>query len=388
MTPARRGATIFIVSGLVFVATDSLTKSLVSNLPVVDVVFGRHVSYLAALILLAGRSDPRRLLVTNRLRTQIARGMAMFGATATFFWALSLLPLAQVSTLASTTPLIVVGLAGPFLGERITRAAVVGATLGFGGVVALIGIDPSHLNPAVLVPLGTAVSYALFSMLTRELRAERPEVTLFYSGLVGMVASSVLFVVIPTATTPEPGQWAAIGLVGLSALTGHRLLVAAYRWGRASDLAPLGYLSLVWSFLSGALLFREPVMINGLIGATAIATGGIVTLRSGTADEPSLPSADYGDTADVVRVASGPDPAPDTRVGTATGHNPGVNTLLRVLLLIWVFGYLLVSCGPLLGGDFLLGAITLVGGIVLFVPWLIGVVVLGALIWLTNPARR
>lgn len=227
------------MSGLVFVATDSLTKTLVSNLPVVDVVFGRHVTYLAAVVILGGRRGPRRLLSTARLGTQIARGLANFGSTASFFLALSFLPLAQVSTLASTTPLFVIALAGPLLGERISRFAVLGTIVGFAGVVILIGVDPSHLDPSILVPLGTAASYAVFSMLTRELRAESPEVTLFFSGLVGLIASSVLLVAVPTATSPEPWQWAAIGLVGLSALTGHRLLVAAYRWGRASDLAPL-----------------------------------------------------------------------------------------------------------------------------------------------------
>jgi hypothetical protein len=65
-----------------------------------------------------------------------------------------------------------------------------------------------------------------------------------------------------------------------------------------------------------------------------------------------------------------------------------VNTILRILLLIWVLGYLLVSCAPLLGGHLLLGTITFIGGIVLFVPWVIGIVVLGALIRGTNPPRR
>ena len=300
LPPARRGALLFLVSGLVFVATDSLTKTLVSNLPVVDVVFGRHVTYLAAVVILGGRRGPRRLLSTARLGTQIARGLANFGSTASFFLALSFLPLAQVSTLASTTPLFVVALAGPLLGERISRFAVLGTIVGFAGVVILIGVDPSRLDPSILVPLGTAASYAVFSMLTRELRAESPEVTLFFSGLVGLIASSVLLVAVPTATSPEPWQWAAIGLVGLSALTGHRLLVAAYRWGRASDLAPLGYLSLVWSFLSGAIVFREPVQAQAVVGAMAIALGGAVTFRTGPADQEPVPaSVDYGDPVDL-----------------------------------------------------------------------------------------
>ena len=65
-----------------------------------------------------------------------------------------------------------------------------------------------------------------------------------------------------------------------------------------------------------------------------------------------------------------------------------MNLLFRVLLLIWVLGYLFVSCAPILGGHLLLGAVTLVGGIVLFVPWVIGIVVLAGLIWVTNPPRR
>jgi drug/metabolite transporter (DMT)-like permease len=300
LTPARRGAIIFIAAGLVFTATDSLTKTLVSNVPVADVIFGRHISYLVAVILIAGRGHPRKLLVSSRRGTQVVRGVAMFGATATFFLALSLLPLAEVSTLASTTPLIIIALAGPFLGERVARSVIAGAVIGFAGVVILVGIDPSNLNLATLVPLATATSYAMFSLLTRALHAEPPNVTLFYSGLVSMIAATILFAVAPKDPMPEPLQWAGIGVVGLAALAGHSLLVAAYRWGRASDLAPLGYLSLVWSFISGAVVFGEPVQPRAILGAIAISIGGFIALRSGSAAEREVPvSVDYGDPVDL-----------------------------------------------------------------------------------------
>lgn len=65
-----------------------------------------------------------------------------------------------------------------------------------------------------------------------------------------------------------------------------------------------------------------------------------------------------------------------------------MNTILRVLLLVWVFGYLFVSCAPILGGHLVLGAITFVGGIVLFIPWVLGIVVLATLIAATNPPGR
>ena len=65
-----------------------------------------------------------------------------------------------------------------------------------------------------------------------------------------------------------------------------------------------------------------------------------------------------------------------------------VNTVLKIVLLLWVVGYLFVSCAPILDGHLLLGAVTFVGGIILFVPWVIGIVVLATLIRMTNPPRR
>jgi hypothetical protein len=62
-----------------------------------------------------------------------------------------------------------------------------------------------------------------------------------------------------------------------------------------------------------------------------------------------------------------------------------VNTLLRILLLVWVFGYLLVSCAPLLGANVFVGTLGLLIGIVLFIPWLVGVIVLAVLVLATNP---
>jgi len=64
-----------------------------------------------------------------------------------------------------------------------------------------------------------------------------------------------------------------------------------------------------------------------------------------------------------------------------------VNTILRVLLAIWVLGFLLISCVPILSGHLIAGGVGLVAGAILLVPWLVGVVILGVLVWLTNPRR-
>ncbi len=61
-----------------------------------------------------------------------------------------------------------------------------------------------------------------------------------------------------------------------------------------------------------------------------------------------------------------------------------MNTLFRVLLAIWIVGYLVIACQPLLSGSVFIGGLGFVSGIILLIPFIVGVVILGSLIWLTN----
>ena len=64
-----------------------------------------------------------------------------------------------------------------------------------------------------------------------------------------------------------------------------------------------------------------------------------------------------------------------------------MNTALRVILAIWIVVYIAIACAPLIASNAGVGVVGFVSGIVLLVPWLIGIAVLGLLIWATN-ARR
>jgi hypothetical protein len=63
------------------------------------------------------------------------------------------------------------------------------------------------------------------------------------------------------------------------------------------------------------------------------------------------------------------------------------NLILRIVLLLWVVGYLFMSCSGVVRLDVGGALLGLFGGIILFVPWLLGTIVLVVLVWLTNPRR-
>jgi len=69
-------------------------------------------------------------------------------------------------------------------------------------------------------------------------------------------------------------------------------------------------------------------------------------------------------------------------------YGPRVNTIFRVLFAIWVVLYLVIACAPVLSNSVFVGGLGFVSGIILFVPWLVGAVILVCLIWLTNPQKR
>jgi hypothetical protein len=65
-----------------------------------------------------------------------------------------------------------------------------------------------------------------------------------------------------------------------------------------------------------------------------------------------------------------------------------MNLALRLILVLWIVVYLVASCGPILDGHLVLGALAVFGGLLFFVPWVVGIVILAILIQATNPRRR
>lgn len=65
-----------------------------------------------------------------------------------------------------------------------------------------------------------------------------------------------------------------------------------------------------------------------------------------------------------------------------------LNLLFRLLLTLWVVGFLLISCVPLLTGSGGAGILGLIAGAVLLVPWFVGAMILAVLVWLTNARGR
>jgi drug/metabolite transporter (DMT)-like permease len=113
----------------------------------------------------------REIVETKRTVLVIVRGLCLVAAT--FFFALSLqrLPVAETVSIIYLSPILIVLLARPFLGERIGWIGWVAAGIGFPGVLLIArpggGLDPVGVGFALCNVGVTAVYYLLSRVLAR-----------------------------------------------------------------------------------------------------------------------------------------------------------------------------------------------------------------------------
>ena len=231
--------------------------------------------------------------------TQFARGVLLAGATLFFFAALSALTIAQAIAIFFVEPLILTVISALFLGEVIRARRIIAIIIGFIG--AMIIIRPTFMNvgaPA-LYPLGAAVCFAFYFLLTRKLSGKaNPFQLQWMVGLSAMIVMGVCLLI---------GEQTGIGVfqmslpygieiswvlgLGVAATIGHLFLVFATRHAQASILAPFQYLEIISAVVFGYLVFGNTPDQATLIGVSIIIASGLyIFYREAQLRGPEPPS--------------------------------------------------------------------------------------------------
>lgn len=263
-----------------FVCMNTVAKALSASLPPVEVVWARSAGHFLVVAAFFGpRHGWRRLFTTRRRAVQMARSMLQVSSQMFFFTAIGRVPLADATSVSFTAPLIVAGLAGPVLGERVSPSHWLAIGTGFLG--ALIIIRPgAGLSPYLALIVGSAMCYALYQILTRQVAGvDSAETNVTYSALVGSV---VLSVIVPFFWVTPGRAWHWLGLASLGVLggAGHYFVARAFAAGPASIIAPFHYAQLIWAAVLGYLVFGEVPGAATWVGAAVIIGSGLyIALR-------------------------------------------------------------------------------------------------------------
>jgi drug/metabolite transporter (DMT)-like permease len=254
-------------------AMDATIKFLTQTNHVLIVTLGRYV--FGAMFSLAIWLQARKPSVTPEMwRAHALRGFVIAGCATTFFWALTVLPLAEAVTLSFIYPLIVPFMAWLVLGERVRPQSLIAAGLGFAGViVATQGAPPVAQSPQHAMGVAAVlVSAGLFSIAMVLLR-QRAQTD--HAAIVGLMTSlfPALIVAGPAiAIAPPPhwGDWPLFLLMGALAASFMYLMARAYAKAEAQVLAPIHYIELIFATIFGIVIFHELPRLEVFLGATLI----------------------------------------------------------------------------------------------------------------------
>lgn len=236
------------------------------------------VLIVTAVVTLTGRWSE---VTTTRVGFHLMRNLAHFTGQNLWFFAVTLIPLAQVFALEFTSPLWVIVLAPLLMGERLTRVRLVSAIIGFIGILIVARPSPESLNAGVLAAASCAIFFALTALFTKRLTRHEGIVSiLFWLTSMQLVMGLVMAGWDRDMVMPGPEILPWIILIGLAGLTAHFCLTTALSLAPATVVVPIDFARLPLIAVLGMLIYDEQTDIWVFFGAAVICIANYLNLRS------------------------------------------------------------------------------------------------------------
>lgn len=272
------GIALMLATTFVFAVQDGISRYLAGEYNVMLVVMIRYWFFGAFVIAIASRSGGvRQVARTSQPVLQIVRGTLLASEICVMVLAFTILGLIESHAVFTCYPLLVAALSGPILGEGVgwRRWAAIG--VGFIGVLIILQPGMSVFDPAAIIPLLSAVMFALYGLLTRfAARKDDTETSFFWTGITGavvMTAAGVWF------WEPMSGpDWGWMATLCVTGVMGHWLLIKCYDVAEASAVQPFAYFQLVFAAILAISFFGETIRANVALGALMIVGAGLFTL--------------------------------------------------------------------------------------------------------------
>jgi drug/metabolite transporter (DMT)-like permease len=258
---------------LLFTANDALGKWLTGSYSVGQLIFFRSLVALLVLLPFVWRAGMARIFVVERPWTLLLRVLLTVADSYAFYYAVSLLPLADVMTYFLAAPIYVAAFAPLLLGEHVGWRRWSAIAFGFLGVLVALEPSAAMFTSAAVVSLAGSLAFGFVLLTARSLRAT-PNIAMIFWQSVGGLAVGIA--TIPLSwTTPPLLQWPVLAVLGIVAMLAHVSVNLAFKLADAATVAPLQYTQLFWAIVFGWLFFGDLPSVAKLIGAAMIIASGL-----------------------------------------------------------------------------------------------------------------
>ncbi len=257
-----------LVTGLCFVAVTASVKFVGDAVPPAQAAFLRYVLGLVFLIPMIPVMR-RTTLSARAIRLFGVRGVAHTAGVICWFYAMTQIPIAEVTAMNYLNPVYVSVLAIFVLGERMAMRRILAVVVALIGAFIILRPGFRELNPGHIAMLFTAVAFAVGYLIAKIMADEVPAAVVVF-----MLSITVTLGLAPFALV----QWVPVGprelgllfLTAVFATAGHYTMTLAFSAAPLTVTQPVTFLQLIWATLLGVVVFAEPVDVWVILGGTLI----------------------------------------------------------------------------------------------------------------------
>ena len=296
---------LFILLGMAFFSIqDALIKFIYEDAALYELYFGRTFVALILLVAYLKLSKQKIILKTHYPLLTIFRVICFFFGFSFFYISLTYMSLAEANALFFSSPFFVSILATIFLKEKVGIRRWSAILVGFLGVYIVLNPNFNDFDYMKLAPVACALCYSI-SMTITKITSDKDNV---YTQMIHLYLGALLISIVFFIFTGQ-GQfdnfsdpafqfifrewftnpsyaWPFIVVMGCIGTFAFYFVFSAYSIASPSVVSLYEYSLIIWSILTGYILFNNTPTLRTLIGVAIIIGAGLyIYLREKTKDQ-------------------------------------------------------------------------------------------------------
>lgn len=244
-----------------------------------EIMLYRSVFGLIVVLIIARSVGTMGQINRDALGLHVIRNIVHFTGQNLWFFALTLVPLAQLFAFEFTTPLWVIIFAPIFLGERLKPVGVLAAIMGFIGILIVSRPSVEGFNIGMVAAAGCAIFFALTFICTKKLtRTQSITAIMFYLTLIQLVLGLICAGFDGDIKAPTLAALPLLLTIAICGLVAHFCIAKALSHAPATVVSPIDFARLPIIAIIGMLLYNEALDVWVFVGAAIIFAGNYMNI--------------------------------------------------------------------------------------------------------------
>ena len=282
MEKSRPLLAAFYMCGVIFAFTIMAIsgRAISFQLDTFEIMTYRSVIGVIIVLVIGSATGKLKKLRFKKLKLHFFRNLVHFIGQNLWFFALTLIPFAQLFAFEFSVPIWVAICAPFFLSERLTPIRIGSAIIGFCGIllVARPGMEPISIG--IIAAAGCSIMFAFTSIATKLLtRTEEITDILFWLTSMQLVFGIICAGYDGDFKLPNSSTLPWLFVIGCCGLLAHFSLTKALSYAPATIVTPMDFARLPIIAIIGMIFYNEPLSIFVIIGAVIIFLANYANIR-------------------------------------------------------------------------------------------------------------